>query len=153
MVALRGAHHDVLWAIVGSVAVYVVYHLGSGQVAAERLFSHKPMFVDPAVLICAWVTIWGYHGDVAIRRQRASTIPSWIPRAALMVAQHVQRTILASSSNNGSTPASAEHGHGAISRLRISKNFFSILQVVRVFVGRHNRIVTHAVYYHMVAER
>lgn len=153
MVPLCRAHHNILWAIIGLATIHVVNDLGFSQMPSDRLFGHKPVFVDAAVFVCAWVTLWRDDGDVAIFRQRAASIPSWILRAAYMVTEHIQRAILTPSSNDSSTPAPTEHGHGVILRLRPRQQFRSILQIVGTllfWVVGHKLIVTHSVYHNGV---
>lgn len=154
VVTLCGADHNVFRAIVGFVSVDVMHNLRSLQIAAKSLFCNKPMFVNATVLVRPWMIARCDNSDVTVLGQRATAIPSGILCAALMVAEHVQRAILASSRDDGSAAAPAWHCHRAIARLGARQEFVSVLQVIRASVFsfvQHNPIVTHSVCHYTVS--
>ena len=153
VLALCRAYHDVLWAIVGLVPVYVVHDLGISQSASNLLFGHKAMFVDAAVLICAGVALRRDHGGVSIFCQRPTAIPSVVLRSALVVTKNVKRAIHSSSRNDSATSASTSCGDRVIARPRACEKFLSVPQVISALLLLcfcHNPIVTHGVYHYGV---
>lgn len=71
MVALRSEYSEVLWGVVGLVAVLVMDDFTSFQTATKHLFCYDNVLIDIAGLIRSWV-VWLVDSWIAIQRRTAA---------------------------------------------------------------------------------
>lgn len=77
MVGYGWENLQILWSVVGLVAVYVVYLLSLFQGPTKHLLCNETMFVDVSPNVCK-VVPRDPNDNVAVRRHALSALPVWV---------------------------------------------------------------------------